>query len=206
MVRNEEHDSGTQSDDSGRIRVRNRSLLSQHWARLEKVSFDYLRSDGTWQQLEREIYHRGHGAAVLLYNLEYCTIVLTRQFRFPAWELGGHGFLLEVPAGIIEGNDPEATVQLETQEETGFVIGRPEFLFKAFATPGSVTEQLYYYAALYDPVNKTGSGGGVLQEGEDIEVLEVSLETAIRWSMDGTIEDAKTIMLIQYAQLHLFSP
>lgn len=205
MVKSEEDADVRQSGNNDRIRVRNRSLLSQHWARLEKVSFDYQRSDGAWQQLEREIYHRGHGAAILLYNLEYCTIVLTRQFRFPAWELGGNGFLLEVPAGIIEGNDPVATVQVETQQETGFLIERPSFLFKAFATPGSVTEQLYYYAATYDPGNKVSCGGGVVEEGEDIEVLEVPVEKAIMWSMDGTIEDAKTILLIQYAQLHLFS-
>jgi len=157
-------------------------LLSNQWARLERVTFDYLRTEGTWQTQTREIYHRGHGAAILLYDLDCETIVLTRQFRFPAWELGGDGFLYEVPAGVVENDNPEETIQLETSQETGFIIEKPTFLFKAFATPGSVTEQLYYYAAPYDNKQREGSGGGVEAEGVD----------------------AKTIILIQYAQLHIF--
>lgn len=191
--------------DQARIRIDSRSVLSNEWACLEKVRFDYLRSDGNWQSQQREIYHRGHGAAILLYNRELRTIVLTRQFRFPAWEIDGSGFLLEVPAGIIEGDDALATVQIETEQETGFVVEQPAFLFKAFATPGSVTEQLHYFAASYEPGRRSGVGGGLLEEGEDIEVLEVSFDAAVDWMADGTIVDAKTIILIQYAQLHIFN-
>lgn len=192
--------------ENKRIRVQSRKVLSNQWARLERVGFDYKRADGTWQAQQREIYHRGHGAAILLYNMDQCTIVLTRQFRFPAWELDGDGFLLEVPAGIIEGDDPSLTIQMETEQETGFVIDCPQFLFKAFASPGSVTEQVYYFAANYDRARRCGSGGGLEEEGEDIEVLEVTIEKAVDWVASGSIVDAKTIMLIQYAQLHLFSP
>lgn len=192
--------------ENKRIHVQSRKVLSNQWARLERVRFDYKRADGTWQAQQREIYHRGHGAAILLYNMDQCTIVLTRQFRFPAWELDGDGFLLEVPAGIIEGDDPSLTIQMETEQETGYVIDRPQFLFKAFASPGSVTEQVYYFAANYDRARRSGSGGGLEEEGEDIEVLEVTIEKAVDWVASGSIVDAKTIMLIQYAQLHLFSP
>jgi nudix-type nucleoside diphosphatase (YffH/AdpP family) len=193
-----------QTQAQQRIRVSTRTLLSDRWARLEQVQFDYRRSDGTWQSQQREIYHRGHGAAILLYNEQLCTIVLTRQFRFPAWELDGNGFLLEVPAGIIEDDNPAATIQIETQQETGYLVDRPEFLFKAFATPGSVTEQLHYFKARYDPARRMGQGGGLIEEGEDIEVLEVPIDKAVGWIADGTVVDAKTIVLILYAQLHLF--
>lgn len=192
----------TQSD---RVRVSERTQLSNQWARLERVTYDYKRSDGSWQTQQREIYHRGHGAAVLLYNQTQRTLVLTRQFRFPAWEVGGSGFLLEVPAGIIESDNPVETICKEAEEETGFIIQQPEFLFKAYATPGSVTEQLHYFSASYEPAQRSGTGGGLKEEGEDIEVLEVDMDQAVAWISDGKIIDAKTIILIQYAQLNMFA-
>ena len=197
-------DSGSKSEAASRIQVKKRDVLSDQWARLEDVTFDYLRSDGQWQTQKREIYHRGHGAAILLYNVENETIVLIRQFRFPAWVEDGYGFLLEVPAGIIEKDNPEETIQAETSQETGFLIGKPEFLFKAYATPGSVTEQLFYFTAPYDSDQRAGVGGGLEEEGEDIEVLEVKLSEAVDWIRNGKIIDAKTIILIQYAQLNIF--
>ena len=143
-----------------RIKGVSKRLLSSEWARLEAVEFDYQRGDGQWQRQKREIYHRGHGAALLLYNLEQATVILTRQFRYPAFEVDGDGFLLEVPAGVIEGSDPLATVLQEASEETGFDIGDATFLFKAYVSPGSVTEQLHYYAAPYRAEQRTGTGGG----------------------------------------------
>lgn len=190
---------------SPRIRVKNRKALSNGWAYLEQVVFEYLRRDGDWQIQHREIYHRGHGAAVLLYNLDTSTIVLTKQFRFPAWDVGDDGFLIEVPAGIIEHKKPEETVRAETEEETGFIIDKPTFLFRAYASPGSVTEQLHYFCAPYDSAKRKHQGGGVAGEGEDIEVLEVGINEAVAWINEGRIIDAKSIILIQYAQLHLFS-
>ena len=190
--------------ESARIRVHERQVLSRQWARLERVSFDYLRSEGVWQRQTREIYHRGHGSAVLLFNVSQRTVVLTRQFRFPAWETGGDGFLLEVPAGIIESDDPTATIVKEVAEETGFVIENPQFLFKAYATPGSVTEQLHYFSAPYEPSNRVSDGGGMIDEGEDIEVMEIDIDTAMSWISDGIIMDAKTIVLVQHAILNCF--
>jgi len=180
-------------------------VLSSEWARLEAVEFDYLRRDGQWQRQKREIYHRGHGAALLLYNLEQATVILTRQFRYPAFEVDGDGFLLEVPAGVIEGDDPLATVLQEAEEETGFHIGDATFLFKAYVSPGSVTEQLHYYAAPYRAEQRIGAGGGLESEGEDIEVMEVRFDEVRQWIADGNITDGKTLLLMQYAALHVFS-
>lgn len=189
--------------DTARIRVHERNCLSDEWARLEQVKFDYLRRDGNWQTQTREIYHRGHGAAILLFNRDKSTIVLTRQFRFPAWEEGDDGFMLEVPAGIIESDDPFDTVRRETEEETGFIIDQPDFLFRAYCTPGSVTEQIHYFSASYEADQRVSSGGGLLQEGEDIEVIEVKLSDAVQWISSGQVIDAKTILLILYAQIHI---
>lgn len=188
-----------------RIRGINRKLLSDQWARVESVSFEYQHSDGSWQKQEREIYHRGHGSAILLYNLERRTVVLVRQFRFPAFDAGDDGFMLEVPAGIIETDDPENTIRKETEEETGFLIDNPQFLFRAYSTPGSVTEQVHYFCAAYHPENRSGEGGGLVSEGEDIEVIEVDLGEALAWIDNGKIIDAKTIILIQYASVNLFA-
>lgn len=189
---------------SERVRVHSRKVLSDQWATLESVSFDYKRGDGRWQRQQREIYHRGHGAAVLLYNLEERSIVLIRQFRFPVWTLGGNGFVLEVPAGMVEEDNPEETVIAESEQETGFIISDPRFLFRVYATPGSVTEQLSFYTAVYNSSQRTGTGGGLEEEGEDIEVLEVTIDQAIEWIKSGEIVDAKTIILVQHAQLSIF--
>jgi nudix-type nucleoside diphosphatase (YffH/AdpP family) len=188
-----------------RIKGVKRKLLSNRWSRLESVTFDYRRSDCSWQRQEREIYHRGHGAAILLYNPERRSIVLIRQFRFAAFDSGDDGFMLEVPAGIVETEDPKKTIISETLEETGFVIENPQFLFRAYATPGSVTEQLHYFCAVYSSENRASQGGGLAAEGEDIEVLEVDLDDALAWVNKGKIIDAKTIVLILYAKLHLLA-
>ena len=140
----------------------------------------------------------------MLYNLEQATVILTRQFRYPAFEVDGDGFLLEVPAGVIEGDDPLATVLQEAEEETGFHIGDATFLFKAYVSPGSVTEQLHYYAAPYRAEQRISAGGGVESEGEDIEVMEVRFDTVRQWIANGNITDGKTLILMQYAALHVF--
>lgn len=179
-------------------------MLSDAWTKLEQVDLDYRRSDGQWQPQRREVYHRGAGAAVLLYNLAQRSIVLTRQFRYPAWCHGGDGFLLEVPAGLVEHGDAMMTICEETEQETGYLIKEARYLFTAFTTPGSVTEQVYYFCAPYDPDKRSGAGGGLAEEGEDIEVMEIKLDQAVRWIEQGLIVDAKSIILIQYAQLHIF--
>ena len=200
--------SGVRTDEGGdgRVITRERRVLADAWARLESVRFDYRDRNGEWQSQVREIYQRGHGAAILLHDVERRTVVLVRQFRYPAHEAERRGFLLEVPAGMLEDDDPAATVVAETEQETGYRIGAPVFLFAAYVSPGSVTERIHYFAAPYEPGARVGEGGGLSDEGEDIEVLEVDIDEACAWIRDGRIEDAKTIVLLQHAALHIFPP
>ena len=186
-----------------RIRIRKVETLSDDWFVLKKTTFDYRRSDGTWQRQSRETYDRGHGATILLYNRERRTVVLVRQFRFPAYVEGHPGFLIEAPAGLLDQATPEVRIKAEVEEETGYRIGEVHKVFEAFMSPGSVTERLHFFVAEYDPASRPGVGGGVAEEGEDIEVLELTMEQAMAMMASGEIADGKTIMLLQYAALHL---
>lgn len=186
-----------------RIRIHKVETLSDDWFVLKKTTFDYRRSDGTWQRQSRETYDRGHGATILLYNCERRTVVLVRQFRFPAYVEGHDGFLIETAAGLLDQASPEVRIKAEVEEETGYRIGEVHKVFEAFMSPGSVTERLYFFVAEYDPASRPGTGGGVAEEGEDIEVLELTMERAMAMMASGEIADGKTIMLLQYAALHL---
>jgi len=188
-----------------RVRVQSVEVLSDDWYVLKKTTFDYLRRDGTWQTLSRETYDRGNGAVVLLFNRENRTVVLIRQFRYPAYVNGlSDGLLMEACAGLLDNDAPDACIQREAAEETGFRIGHPKRVFEAYMSPGSVTEKLYFYVAEYWHDQRAGSGGGDHSEGEDIEVLELPIDQALAMIGDGRIVDAKTIMLLQYAALHIF--
>jgi len=189
-----------------RVRIQAVRTLSDDWYVLKKTTFDFLRSDGTWQQQSRETYDRGNGATILLYNLERRTVVLTRQFRFPAFVNGHSGMLIEAAAGLLDMASPEDRIKVEVEEETGYRINEVRKIFEAFMSPGSVTEKLYFFVAEYDADSKTALGGGNCAEGEDIEVLELSIEAAMRAIERGEIADGKTIMLLQYAYIHLFAP
>jgi len=186
-----------------RIRIHKVETLSDDWFVLKKTTFDYRRSDGTWQRQSRETYDRGHGATILLYNRERRSVVLVRQFRFPAYVEGHPGFLIEAPAGLLDQATPEVRIKAEVEEETGYRIGEVHKVFEAFMSPGSVTERLHFFVAEYDPASRPGTGGGLAEEGEDIEVLELTMEQAMAMMACGEIADGKTIMLLQYAALHL---
>lgn len=186
-----------------RIRIHKVETLSDDWFVLKKTTFDYRRSDGTWQRQSRETYDRGHGATILLYNRERRSVVLVRQFRFPAYVEGHPGFLIEAPAGLLDQATPEVRIKAEVEEETGYRIGEVHKVFEAFMSPGSVTERLHFFVAEYDPASRPGTGGGLAEEGEDIEVLELTMEQAMAMMASGEIADGKTIMLLQYAALHL---
>ena len=186
-----------------RIRIHKVETLSDDWFVLKKTTFDYRRSDGTWQRQSRETYDRGHGATILLYNRERRTVVLVRQFRFPAYVEGHPGFLIEAPAGLLDQATPEVRIKAEVEEETGYRIGEVHKVFEAFMSPGSVTERLHFFVAEYDPASRPGAGGGVAEEGEDTDVLELTVEQAMAMMASGEIADGKTIMLLQYAALHL---
>lgn len=188
-----------------RIRIHDVTLLSNDWYVLKKTRFDYRRADGSWQHLSRETYDRGNGATILLYDPARRTVVLTRQFRFPAFVNGHDDLLIEAPAGLLDGADPADRIRQELMEETGYVIGQPQKLFEAFMSPGSVTEILHFFAAPYSPADRAGEGGGKAEEGEDIAVLELTIDDALAGIRDGRIRDGKTIILLQYAALHLFT-
>jgi nudix-type nucleoside diphosphatase (YffH/AdpP family) len=186
-----------------RIRIHKVETLSHDWFLLQKTTFDYRRNDGSWQRQTRETYDRGHGATILLYNRERRTVVLVRQFRFPTYGNGHDGFLIEAAAGLLDRASPEERIKAEVEEETGYRISEVRKVFEAFMSPGSVTERLYFFVAEYDPASRAGSGGGLMEEGEDIEVLELDMDEAMQMMADGRIADGKTIMLLQYAALHL---
>jgi len=184
-------------------RVRNirEQLLSDNWYTLKKYTFELLRRDGSWQEQNREAYDRGNGAVVLLYHKARKTVVLTRQFRFPVFVNGHSGFLIEATAGLLDNASPEARIIAEAEEETGFRITQIEKVFESYMSPGSVTEKLFFFIAEYSDDDRQGTGGGVAEEGEDIEVLEWPFERALQAIRDGEIMDAKTIMLIQHLAL-----
>ena len=192
------------TDLSERVRVHSVEVLSDDWYVLKKTTFDFLRSDGSWQRQSRETYDRGNGATILLYNPQRRTVVLTRQFRFPAFVNGYRGLLVEAPAGLLEERSPEEAIRREVAEETGYAVHHVRKVFEAFMSPGSVTEKLYFYVAEYDQTAR-GEGGGVAEDGEDIETIEMNVEEAMEGIASGAIQDGKTIMLLFYARLYLFA-
>jgi nudix-type nucleoside diphosphatase (YffH/AdpP family) len=183
-----------------RIRIVREKLLSDDYYPLKKVTYEQLRSDGGgWQEQQREVYDAASGAAVLLYNRERRTVVLTRQFRLGARLNGSDGFLLEASAGVLDDTPPEERARAEAREETGYEIERLEPVMQLFVSPGSLTERLHLFVAEYDPARRLGEGGGKPEEGEDIEVVELAFDDALAMIETGGIVDAKTVLLL----LHL---
>ncbi|SPJ22820.1 NUDIX domain-containing protein [Palleronia abyssalis] len=188
---------------SDRVRLHELTVLSDNWYTLRKARFDYRMSDGTWQEQTRESYDRGNGCVCLLYDPARRTVILIRQFRWPAFENGHDDLLIEAPAGLLDEADPAERMRAELEEETGYRIATLTPLWDAFMSPGSVTERLHFFVGRYSPDDRIDQGGGVEDEGEDIEVLELPLTEALEMIDDGRIRDAKTIMLLQHAALHL---
>jgi nudix-type nucleoside diphosphatase (YffH/AdpP family) len=187
---------------SDRIRNMQRELLSDNWYTLEKITFEYLRDDGVWEKQIREAYDRGNGAAILLYNVEKGKVVLTKQFRMPTYLNGNKdGMMIEACAGLLEKGNAEETIKMEVEEETGYKIDKVKKVFEAYMSPGSVTEILYFFIGQYEDAMKVSEGGGAEDETENIEVLEIDFAKAIAMMESGEIKDAKTIMLLQYAQV-----
>jgi nudix-type nucleoside diphosphatase (YffH/AdpP family) len=189
---------------SDRIRVQNVRVLSDNHYTLKTTTLEWRRANGEWQTQHRETYDRGNGATLLPYNLAQRTVVLVRQFRYPAFVSGYDDLLIEAAAGLLDNESPEVRIRAEAEEETGYRLGDIRKVFEAFMSPGSVTEKLHFFVAEYQPAMKIGSGGGIADEGEDIEVLELPIDLALAMIGDGRIVDAKTIMLLQYAALHIF--
>ena len=189
---------------SDRIRVKNERLISDGHAKLKAVTFDWRRSDGEWQTQRREIVNRGNGATLLPYNLARRTVMLVKQFRYPAYVNGCDDLLIEDSAGLLDAASPENRIRAEAEEEIGYRLHDIRKIFEAYMSPGAVTEKLHFFVGEYRPDMKIGSGGGNADEGEDIEVLELSIDEALAMIADGRIMDAKTIMLLQWAKMNIF--
>ena len=184
------------------VRLQDVQVLSDNWYVLRKLTFELRRRDGGWQTQSREAYDRGNGAVLLLFSPTRRTVVLTRQFRLPAFiNGGGDGYLIEACAGLLDGDDPETCIRREAEEETGYRVRTPRKVFEAFMSPGSVTERLHFFVAEYEVEDRVMEGGGLPGEGEDIEVIEMPLQEALQGVADGRIQDAKTIMLLQHVAL-----
>lgn len=185
------------------IKITNTALLSNNWYTLNNVTFDYLTKNGQWITQKREVYERGNGAGILLYNKEQKTIILTRQFRLPSYLNGNpSGMMIEVCAGLLDQDQPEQCIIRETEEETGYRIDKVQKVAETFVSPGAVTEILHLFIGEYNPSMKVSEGGGLAEEQEEIEVLEYPFEKAYNMIATGEIKDAKTIILLQYAKIH----
>ena len=186
-----------------RIKLLKTEVLSNNWYTLKKVTYEYLKKDGSWAVQSREAYDRGNGATILLYNSEQKTVILTRQFRMPSFINGNDtGMLIEACAGLLDTDNPEDCIKRETEEETGYKISEVKKIYEAYMSPGSVSEVLHFFIAAYSKSMKISEGGGIEHEQEDIEVLEISIDKAMEMIDTNEIKDAKTIMLLQYIKLY----
>jgi nudix-type nucleoside diphosphatase (YffH/AdpP family) len=184
-----------------RVRIRAVEILAKGWGTLRRNSFDYRRRDGTWETQVRETYDRGDGAVILPFDPGRQTVLLVRQFRFPAYAVGHKEPLIEACAGLLDDREPEDAIRREAEEELGYRLTHVRKLFTCFMSPGSVTERLSFFAADYRPSDRVSDGGGHPDEGEDIEVIEMHLDGALAAIAEGRIIDAKTIMLLQHLAL-----
>lgn len=180
------------------VRILKQHLLSDNWYVLKKIDFELQRRDGSWQPQTREVYDRGNGATIGLYNRARRTVILTRQFRIPAFVNEHHGYLIEAAAGLLDNASPEERIRAEAEEETGYRVRSVRKIFDAFMSPGSVTERVHFFVGEYQPEDRINDGGGLAEEGEDIEVLELPFAEALAMVDDGRIMDGKTIILLQY--------
>ena len=185
--------------NSERVRIRQVKTLSDDWYLLKKTTFDYRMRDGPWKIITRETYDRGNGAAILLINRKRGTVLLTRQFRFPAYVNGSEdGMLIEACAGLLDNQSPEEAIRREAEEELGVKVDEVHKVLETYMSPGSVTEKLFFFVAEYG--SPPGERAGNREEGEDIEVIELGLDEALDWIDNGRIQDAKTIILLLLAQ------
>jgi len=186
-----------------KIKIQKTELLSNNWYLLNKVTFDYQKEDATWITQKREVYDRGNGAAIFLYNTLNKNIILTRQFRLPSYLNGNEsGMMIEVCAGLLDADHPEQCIIRETEEETGYRIPKVTKIMETYMSPGAVTEILHLFTGEYDQSMKVSEGGGLEHEQENIEVIEIPFDQAYAMIASGEIKDAKTITLLQYGKIH----
>lgn len=174
------------------------------WSSLKTVTYNFQRRDGQWQKQSREVFDCGHGVAILLYDKQRRTVILTRQFRCAQFLEEPDQLLIEAPAGMLDGAQPADRIKLEVEEETGYRVQSVKKVLEAYMSPGAVTQKIICFVGEYTPQHRVSAGGGLLEEGEDIEVLELDFDVAMTMIADGQIRDGKSIMLLQYAALNLF--
>ena len=190
--------------NENRVLIRKVTNLSNDCYKLDKINFDLKKRNGEWVNQNREVYDRGDGAAILLFNREKQSLILTKQFRLPSYVNGNHdGMMIEVCAGLLEKADPLTCIVKEAEEETGYAISNPKKVFEIFSTPGAVSEKIHYFIAEYTSEMQISAGGGLAEETEDIEVMELPIKQAYHMILDGEIKDAKTIILIQHLLLEV---
>ena len=187
------------------IRVKSVEILSDDWAILKKTVLDYQRRDGAWETQIRQTYDRGDGATILPFDPQRQTVLLVRQFRYVAFVTGHEDALIEACAGLLDADDPETCIRKEAEEELGYRLRDVHRLYAPYMSPGSVTERLWFFLAEYSPADRISEGGGHAEEGEDIEVLEMTLDDALDAIHDGRIIDAKTILLVQHLKLEMLT-
>lgn len=188
--------------NNNKIKILKTEILSDNWYTLNKVTFEYQKNNGTLENQSREAYDRGNGATILLYNKESKTVILTKQFRLPTYINGNEdGMMIEACAGLLDKDNPEDCIKRETEEELGYEISDVKKVFEVYMSPGSVTEILYFFIAEYSKSMKINDGGGLEEEQEEIEVLELDINKALEMIDLGEIKDAKTIMLLQHVRL-----
>ena len=188
--------------NNNRVKILKTEILSDNWYTLNKVTFEYQKKDGRLETQSREAYDRGNGATILLYNKESKTVILTKQFRLPTYINGNEdGMMIEACAGLLDKDNPEDCIRKETEEELGYEISDVKKVFEVYMSPGSVTEILYFFIAEYSKSMKVNEGGGLADEQEEIEVLELDIDKALAMIDSGEIKDAKTIMLLQHVRL-----
>jgi nudix-type nucleoside diphosphatase (YffH/AdpP family) len=186
-----------------KIKILSEQLLSKNWFLLKRVIFEIQIDENLIQKQDREVYDRGNGATILLYNKSKKTIILIKQFRLPTYLNGNAtGMLIETCAGMVEQENTEACIKRETEEETGFQINKVEKLFEAYMSPGALTEIIHFFKAEYTSEMKISQGGGLASEQENIEVIELPFDHAYKMIATGEIKDAKTILLLQYAKIN----
>jgi GDP-mannose pyrophosphatase NudK len=185
------------------IKILESRVLSDHWYVLRHITFEITTGNGSSSRQSREVYDRGNGAAILLYNKDRKSVILTRQLRLPTFVNGNPtGMLIECCAGLLDKENAEECIKRETEEETGYRVSEVQKVFEAYMSPGSVTEILYFFVAEYAREMKVTAGGGLREENEEIEVLELYFEQAVAMMKSGEIKDGKTILLLQYAQIN----
>lgn len=189
---------------NGQYKVKRETVLAEYWGRLSKYDLKLKTRSGEWQSMSREVYDHGDGVACLLFDPDEETVLLTRQFRLPAAIAGNDGFLIEVPAGLLDGDRPEARMMKELEEETGYRVSALTYLFSIFMSPGSLTEKIALFSGIYHRQrHAVGPGGGIVEEGEDIEVLHMRFDDALAMIGTGEICDAKTVILLQQLALEM---